>query len=143
MEQLETVFKDFLRKKGLKFTPERKAVLAGLCGMRGHFDADLLYDTIRTRAAKLSRATVYRSLPLFVRSGILHESVRTESRTTYELVYGKEHHDHLICIRCGRIIEFKEDGIEHLKKSVCLRYGFTPVEHRLGIRGFCKDCRKK
>jgi Fur family ferric uptake transcriptional regulator len=142
MLQAKDVFQAYLHTRGLKLTPERRVVFEGILSFKGHFDADTLFDWVRRSEGKISRATVYRALPHFIAAGLVKEAVRAQGRTTYESVYGSEHHDHLICIACGAIIEFKDERIEKLQNLVCERYGFTPVDHKLGIRGYCSSCRK-
>jgi Fur family transcriptional regulator, ferric uptake regulator len=143
MEELEKIFISYLKAKGLRCTPERKEILNGIFSIKSHFDADTLYDFLKKQKSTLSKATIYRSLPLFLQSGILKESPRSQGRSQYELIYGHDHHDHLICLSCNRIIEFKHEGIEKLQKQVCRAYQFTPVDHNLSIRGYCNECVKK
>jgi Fur family ferric uptake transcriptional regulator len=136
-------FRSFLRENGLTLTSARSAIFQGITAFRGHFDADELLDALKRRGESLSAATVYRTLPLFVRSGIIRETLRLRGRSRYEHAWGKEHHDHLQCISCGAVIEFKDDALEKLQDRVCRRHGFRPVEHRLGIRGYCASCDKE
>jgi Fur family ferric uptake transcriptional regulator len=136
-------FRSYLRENGLTLTSARSAILAGIVASRGHFDAAELHDALKRGGEKLSAATIYRTLPLFVRSGIIRETLRAEGRSRYEHAWGREHHDHLECLSCGAIIEFKDDALETLQDRVCRRNGFRPVEHRLGIRGYCAECRKR
>jgi Fur family ferric uptake transcriptional regulator len=132
-------FRDYLRENGLALTAARRAVLEGIVACTGHFDADTLHSNLKKRG--VSAATIYRTLPLFVKSGIITETLREKGRTCYERA--SSHHDHLECLMCGRIIEFKDDGLEKLQEAVCRSRGFTPVDHHLGIRGYCAACRKK
>jgi len=134
----EDKFRSYLRSKGLKFTPQRSFILEGIFSFRGHFNVDQLYEKLR----RISRATIYRTLSLLVKSGLIEETFRCQDKTSYEYIFGREHHDHLLCIKCGKIIEFREDKIEKLQEEVCKRYGFTPIEHRLGIKGYCEECSK-
>jgi len=136
-------FKQFLQTQGLKLTPERREILSGAFSLHTHFDAERLYDTLRERGSRLSRATVYRTLPLLVDSGLIRETLRCEGKSSYEHTYGHEHHDHLLCVNCGKIIEFCEDNINRLRDAICRQHDFEPVECRLGIRGLCKKCRGK
>jgi Fur family transcriptional regulator, ferric uptake regulator len=136
-------FKNFLRERGLTFTSTRNAILGGIVASEGHFDAAELHDLLKRKGETLSAATIYRALPLFVRSGIIRETLRAGGRSRYEHALGHDHHDHLECIACGRIIEFKDDELEKLQEKVCRKNGFTAVEHRLGIRGYCAACRTK
>jgi len=140
VEKLE----EFLRRKGYKFTPERRAVVEEVVSHHGHFDVEELYKRVKRRKnAKVSLATIYRTLPLLVESGLIREVMRCQGRGIYEHVWGHRHHDHLVCVNCGRVIEFHEERIEKLQNEVCRKYGFHPLEHRLGIRGYCKDCWEK
>jgi Fur family ferric uptake transcriptional regulator len=136
-------FRSFLRENGLTLTSARSAILEGIVASRGHFDADELHDALKKGGASLSAATIYRALPLFVKSGIIRETLRARGRSRYEHAWGQEHHDHLECLSCGTVIEFKDDALEALQDRVCRRHGFRPVEHRLGIRGYCAACRQE
>jgi Fur family ferric uptake transcriptional regulator len=142
MGKQETVFREYLRKNGLRYTPERKIVLKAILSIGGHFDVDALYDWLKQNDKTLSKATVYRTMPLFLEIGFVKESLRSQGRAQYELTFGHEHHDHLICLGCGKIIEFKDDRIEELQELVCKKYEFHTIDHRLAIRGYCKECRK-
>ncbi|MBN1412889.1 MAG: transcriptional repressor [Spirochaetales bacterium] len=140
---MERDFRRFLKDKGLKYTNERKVILEGVNTIKGHFDVDTLFDWIKKGENALSRATLYRSIPLFLEAGIIKEGVRKDGRTYYEMAFANEHHDHLICVACGRIIEFKDEKIESLQNAVCKEHKFHPVDHRLSIRGLCGKCWKK
>lgn len=131
-------FKEFLKKEKLKFTPERKHILDIVFSMHQHFDVEDIYN----KHKNISKATLYRTLPLLVNSGLVKETVGLEGRTSYEHIFGHSHHDHLLCIDCGKIIEFKEPKLEKLQNVVCEKYRFQPVDHRLGIKGHCKNCWK-
>jgi Fur family ferric uptake transcriptional regulator len=136
----EDHFRGFLRENGLAFTAARAAILRGIVASRGHFDADALHERLRRAGKTLSSATIYRTLPLFVRSGIIRETLRSRGRARYEPSWGRGHHDHLECLVCGRIIEFRDEELERLQDRVCRTHRFRPVEHRLGIRGYCAAC---
>ena len=135
------IFMNYLKRKGLKFTPEREAILEGAFSIHKHFDADELYEKLRKQKKHPSKASIYRTLPLLIESGLISESLRCRGRVSYELIFGHAHHDHLICIKCGKIIEFKEEGIERLQEEVCKKYGFEPIDHKLGIKGYCEKCK--
>lgn len=133
-------FKDHLSSKGLRSTPERKLILEEIFSFHKHFDVEELFQRLRRKGRSVSRATIYRTLPLLIESGLVREALRSQDRIRYEHIFGREHHDHLFCIKCGRVIEFKEKGVEALQDAICKRYWFKSVEHRLGIRGYCKAC---
>lgn len=143
MDNYQDIFQEYLRKNRLKFTPERRAILEGIFALHKHFDVDELYERLHYRHKRISRASIYRTLPLLVKSGLIRETLRCRKRGSYEHVFGHKHHDHLVCLRCGRIIEFTNDKIEKLQNEVCEKYNFQPVEYHLGIKGYCKECRRR
>lgn len=136
-----TILQDFLKKTGLKLTPERQTILRVVFEIHKHFDADELVDILRQKGKRISRATVYRTLDLLVKSGLIRAMQLTESKRVYEHIVGHEHHDHMICTQCGRIIEFDDGFIETLQQKVCDRMGFQPERHSLRIFGRCDKCR--
>ncbi|MCD6521668.1 transcriptional repressor [Candidatus Calescamantes bacterium] len=133
-------FRLFLKEKGLKFTPERRKIVEEIISFHDHFDVETLYHRLKR---KVSLATIYRTLPLLRESGLIREVLRCQGRAVFESVWGHPHHDHLICIVCGKVIEFEDERIEKLQEEVCRKFGFQPVEHRLGIKGYCKECQRK
>ncbi|MEA3431825.1 MAG: Fur family transcriptional regulator [candidate division WOR-3 bacterium] len=132
-------FGEYLKSKGLKFTPERRAILKEIFSFHEHFNVDQLYERLGRR---ISRATIYRTLSLLIESKLIEEIFRCQDRTSYEHIFGHPHHDHMLCIKCGKVIEFREDKIEKLQKAVCERHNFKSVEHRLVIKGYCEECAK-
>lgn len=138
----EEKFKEYLITKKLKFTPERQAILFRVFANHKHFEADELLVDLRNNNLKISKATIYRTLSLLVESGLLREVISGERHAHYEHVYGHEHHDHLVCNNCGKIIEFVEHRIEKLQDEVCKSNKFKPESHRLQIQGLCEDCTK-
>lgn len=139
----EDRFRDYLKKKALKFTPERKLILKEVFSFHKHFNVEELFSRLRKKNKAISRATIYRTLPLLIESGLIREALRCRDRVYYEHVFGHPHHDHLVCIECGKIIEFKNEKLEKLQDGICKKYGFEPIEHRLGIKGYCRRCHKK
>lgn len=139
----EDKFKEYLESKNLKFTPERQAILSRVFANPKHFEADELLVDLRLNKLRISKATIYRTLSLLVKSGLLREVIFGERHAHYEQVYGNEHHDHLVCNDCGKIIEFIEYRIEKLQDEVCRKNKFEPESHRLQIQGLCEDCTKK
>ncbi|MCF6157414.1 MAG: transcriptional repressor [wastewater metagenome] len=133
-------FKEYLVSRKLKFTPERQAILYQVFATHKHFEADELLVDLRNNDMKISKATIYRTLALLVESGLLREVISGERHAHYEHVYGHEHHDHLVCNKCGKIIEFVEQRIEKLQDEVCRVNKFKPESHRLQIQGLCEDC---
>ncbi len=136
-------FKQYLKNRNLKFTPERKDILEAVFSLNSHFDIEQLQQKLKKMNKKISRATVYRTLPLLIESNLIKETLHCQSRVKYERIYGHLPHDHMVCLRCGKIIEFRNEEIEKLQMDTCRDKGFFPVEHRLGIKGYCKECAEK
>ena len=137
------VFRACLAQRALRFTAQRRDVLAEVLASRGHFGAEDLYASLRASGRSVSLATVYRTLGLLCECGLIRQAPRWEDRERYESVYGQQHHDHMLCVECGRVIEFCDDELEALKSRICRRHGFAPIDHRIGIRGLCRTCRAR
>jgi Fur family ferric uptake transcriptional regulator len=133
-------FKKFLKENRLKCTPERETILATVFAIHGHFDADELVDILKRERKRISRATVYRTLDLMVKAGLVQGMELGESRKMYEHTLGHKHHDHLICEECGRTIEFDDGVIELLQQKVCEQLNFQARGHSLRIFGCCDRC---
>lgn len=136
------IFNKFLKERGQKFTKERAAILQRIFSYHGHFDTESLYLKIRETGLKASRASVYRTLNLLCECGLIEKVTKTEHGTIYEHTFGHEHHDHMLCIGCGTIIEFYSEDLERLQENICRRQDFKGVTHTLEIRGYCKKCQK-
>ncbi len=143
MDAYEDKFKVFLKEKGLKFTPERQLILRVVFSLHKHFDIDELWEKVHKKDNRLSRATIYRTLPLLVECNLIQETLRCQGRIHYEHIFGHKHHDHMICMKCGKIIEFRDERVKKLEEEICKKYHFKPLEYRLGIKGYCEQCRKK
>ncbi|MCB0416924.1 MAG: transcriptional repressor [Bdellovibrionales bacterium] len=136
-------FKNLLSRKGLKFTHERKQLLDEVLQLKNHFDADKLADLVKEKGLRISRDTVYRTLPLLLECGVVQKSVGDGRREYFERTSVKGHHDHMVCIECGKIIEFTSDKIESLQDEICESYGFKLVFHDHRLFGICEHCQKK
>ena len=135
-------FAEYLQARRMKLTPERRRILVSIFKMHTHFEADDLLFQMRKDGIRVSKATIYRTLPLLVESGLLRELHDDDRHTHYEHVYGHEHHEHLICLNCGKIIEFSEPTIEKMQDEICKQHGFAPIKHRYEILGYCDECSK-
>jgi Fur family ferric uptake transcriptional regulator len=139
----ESIFRNYLERRGLKLTAERQGVFDELFARHEHVEADEILVRLRAKGKKISRATIYRTLELLVDSGIVGRVRIGEIGYRYERLRAGEHHDHLICNECGRVIEFFEPRIESLQDDVCERYGFLPISHSHQMRGICRQCRPR
>lgn len=141
MKKEREILKKYLAKKGLRLTYEREQILEEVSSRYDHFDVESLFQSFYDRGKDISRATIYRTIPLLIQSGLIHEALRCGERVQYEYIYGHKPHGHLVCIKCGKIIEFNSKELEEVKKKACEKYGFRPIEFRFGIKGYCRDCK--
>lgn len=139
-ERVEREFERFIRRKGLKLTSQRRRILKRVFATNRHFTAEEIHESFRRGRDDLSRATVYRTLSLLVEGGFLDMLELGGDTKRYEHILGREHHDHLLCIRCGTVVEFQEARIEELQEVVAQRHGFRITSHSLRIFGNCKKC---
>ncbi len=123
--------------KGVKLTDQRKIIAKVMSESEDHPDVDELYKRVSKIDAKISIATVYRTVKLFEESGILTKHEFKGGKARYEEL-NESHHDHLIDIKTGEIIEFVDDEIEKLQKKVAEKYGYELVDHRLELYGVKK-----
>ncbi len=137
---LET-FKQLLKGSGFKFTKQRELVLKVLYENEGHFTPEDLYNLIKSKHPdiNLGIATVYRTLTLLEESGIVNSISFGSKGKKYEMGL-KEHHDHLICIECGRLIEFQDETIEKLQEEIAQKFNFKMTDHIMNITGICEAC---
>ncbi|MBT5471937.1 MAG: transcriptional repressor [Nitrospina sp.] len=135
------IFKDFLRERNLRWTPQRKLILEIFLGQDGHIHIEDLHIIIKAQDPTIGIATLYRTMKLLVDSGLADIHTFNE-KTTYERLFQVRHHDHLICKICGRTIEFEHPLIEKYQLEVCDRHGFTLKSHRMELFGICRECNK-
>ena len=123
--------------KGVKLTDQRKIIAKVMSESNDHPDVDELYNRVSMLDSKISIATVYRTVKLFEEAGILAKHDFKGGKARYEEM-SESHHDHLIDIKTGEIIEFVNDEIETLQKKVAEKYGYELVDHKLELYGIKK-----
>ena len=133
-------FEAYLRSKKLKLTGERMEILATIFQKSTHFDAEELHAELKQQGRDISRATVYRTLDLLVQCGLVRKSSLGSSHANYEAAHEDEHHDHLICLNCNKVIEFYRPDLERLQEDICQSQAFKPLHHSLQIFGLCATC---
>lgn len=129
-----------LRARGQRVTAERLALFDEVFAQHGHIDADEILSALRAAGVAISRATVYRNLDLLVACGLVRKQRLGRRRYLYEHVHPGQHHDHLVCTGCGRVVEFVSPGIAALQTEICRAHGFVPSRHTLRIDGICVRC---
>jgi len=141
---IQKAFERFLRTRALKLTPQRRRIFERVFSTHEHFSAERLYGWMKEESGSaVSRATVYRTLGLLVEGGFLESLDTGKGELLYEHVLGHRHHDHLVCVDCGRIEEFSDERIEALQREAAQRKGFTLLSHDLRLFGLCAQCARK
>ena len=140
-DQAHDELADYLARNGLKHTRQREAILDAFLEATGHVTSEDLYERVRAESPEIGAATVYRTLKLFVDAGIANAHHFRDGITLYE-IEGR-HHDHLICVGCGAIIEFRNEVIEAEQRKVGEKFGYRLTQHRLHLYGYCPGCQEK
>uniref|UniRef100_A0A7V5XI49 Ferric uptake regulation protein n=1 Tax=Thermodesulfobacterium geofontis TaxID=1295609 RepID=A0A7V5XI49_9BACT len=135
-------FKKFIRKRGLKYTSEREEILKEILKSKNHFDVDELYMKLRKRGSKVSKASVYRTIPLLVEAGYIQEVYKQDARSYYELTLDKLPHIHFICIKCKNVDEILDNYLAELIQKEAKNKNYTPLTYHLEIFGICSNCKK-
>ena len=127
------VFRRFLKSRDLKYTQERADVLDAIIARDGAFEAEELLLDLRARGHDVSKATVYRTIRLLLDAGIITQSLFDAKQSHYELLYGREPRDSMVCMKTGRRIEFHSKELSELRDRICRELGWQPVGHRFQI----------
>ena len=133
-------FKEALKKEGLKYTPQRTAVLEEIIKDKGHRESEEIYLALKKRGQSVSRATVYRTMDILVNNGFARKMNLGDGRSRYESKVNSPHHDHLVCMDCGLIVEFMDQKIEDLQDEIAIQYEFQLKRHIHQLFGLCKKC---
>jgi len=141
IKQKKEKLKSFLKEKGLKSTRQRDLIVSEFLEMGEHVTAEELYREISKKYSDIGFTTVYRTLKLLNKSGLAAERVFADNLTRYEPLSAEDHHDHLICMKCGSITEFQDLRIERLQERVADEFGFVAVSHKMELYGYCKKCK--
>jgi Fur family transcriptional regulator, ferric uptake regulator len=136
----DEVLARYMAQRGLKSTRQRSVIIDTFFAMEGHHTVEDLWARVRQQDPKVSVATVYRTMKLLSECGLAQARNFGDGQTRYEPSVGREHHDHLICTGCGRIVEFENDRIEAMQDAVARKHGFSVVSHKLELYGLCQQC---
>ena len=135
------IFRSYIREKGLRNTRQREEILDAFFSAEKHITVEKLFAVIRMKNPAIGYATVHRNLCLLCECGLADEIKIGKQKTRYEPKFGQKHHDHLICLKCGRFIEVNDNKIEKLQEKLTEANDFIPVRHKLEIYGICKECK--
>lgn len=137
------MLRDYIQRKSLRFSEKRLIILEAFLESNRHLTAEDLHAVVRKKDPSIGIATIYRTLQLFTECGICGELSLGDAAARYYPTGGKEHHDHLICLRCGRVVNIVSSGIEKTQERLARKNGFLLESHRLDLFGVCGACRKK
>ena len=129
----------YLEEHNLKQTKQREAILEAFLGVRRHVTSEELYQMVREEHPHVGYTTVYRTMKLLCDVGLANERRFDDGATRYEVEH--EHQDHLVCTRCGKIIEFDSEMIESAQERIAKGYDFRVLRHRHELYGHCASCR--
>ena len=135
-------FRAYLRDHNLPATAQRLAIADVVLGTDRHLSVEEVAAELRTRGASAGTATLYRTLEVLVRSGLVVQRDFGEGFKRYEASRGIPHHEHLLCTVCGRVTEFRDERLERMTTLLAEAHDFSRQRHRLVIYGLCGDCRR-
>ncbi|MHC4645541.1 MAG: Fur family transcriptional regulator [Planctomycetota bacterium] len=136
-------FERFIAKRGLRQTAQRQQVVAEFLSTERHVTVQDLYDLVRRKHKGIGYATVARTVRLMSESGICRQVDFGDGVQRFEHKYGHEHHDHLICTKCGRFVEIYSEKLEKLQEELVRKHGYVQEHHKLDMFGVCRRCRRK
>ncbi len=134
---------EYIEKKGLRKTVQREAIIQAAFSTTDHYTAEELIAMAQRIEPSVSRATVYRTLPLLVESGLLREIDLGKDHKTYDPNFvNRPHHNHLICVDCQKVVEFEDHYMETLEDCISKRLGFSPASKSVRIEATCDKLKK-
>jgi Fur family ferric uptake transcriptional regulator len=136
------IFLQHIQKSGLRRTTQRELILDVFLMTEDHLSSEDLYWLVNQKDPNVGHTTVYRTLKLLTEAGLAREVRLGDGRTYYEHHFDHEHHDHMICTECGKVIEFLSAEIEKLQDEMADKFNFRPTHHSLRILGICDNCQK-
>lgn len=139
VDRLREQLDSYMAKNSLRSTGQRRTIVECFFSTTDHVTIDELLERVRVHDPGIGYATVYRTMKMLTEGGIASEHKFSDGMSRYELGDDDTHHDHLICLDCGKIREFEEPLIEELQQRIAQRYGFEIVDHKHELYGRCLD----
>jgi Fur family ferric uptake transcriptional regulator len=140
-ERMRQVFQEYLKEKGLHYTSQRAAILDHLLAADRHVSQEDIYAALKHRG--IGKVTVFRAVKMLEECHLAERVTPPNGRPRYEVTRERPHHDHLVCLDCGGIMEVQWPEVEKIQETTCRKYGFRVVYHRHELFGHCKDCDAK
>ena len=136
------LFRDFVKRKALKWTHQREHIVRTFLSTEEHVSVEDMLSMLQKHGHRLGQATVYRNMKLLAACSIAEEKRFDDGRVRYDQAFGHVHHEHIICVRCRKVIEFVDQALEDKKAKIAVDHGFKMLWHRLEIFGVCSDCQQ-
>jgi len=130
-----------LKVQGYKITEQRKTIIKAFVEFKNHLlSAEKVYEWINKDEKNIDLSTIYRNIELMMKIGVLKKISLDNHVDQYKLSVTNEHHHHIVCVCCGKSEIFKDCPVPHIEKTLLDKMGFTPIEHKLEILGYCREC---
>src|SRR5262245_18844133 len=141
-EPVCAIFRRYLHRTKLKFTPERAMILDAVLRKEGLFEPEGLIDYLKSLGHRVSRATVYRTLSHLQDAGVLKQVFFDNKQSYYEVIAGRQMNDYLICVETGQVIEFNSERLRALRDEICKQHGFQPLSHQFHVFGISPKAKR-
>ena len=143
MKSAENILRQYLKNNGLLHSKQREQILDIFLKTEKHLTVDDLCQLVRKKNPRVGLATVYRAMRVICGAGLAREVDFGDGVRRFEHEYRHQHHDHLVCLKCGRVIEVMSPEIKKLQERLAKKHNFTPVRRRMKIFGTCRTCKRK
>ena len=143
MKSAKTIFREYLKSNGMLCSEKLEQILDIFLKTQKHPTINDIYDLVRKKHPQIGIATVYRAMKVICDAGLARETDFGGSIRRFEHKYKHRHHDHLVCLECGRIIEVISPAIEKMQENLAKKHRFKAIRHRMEIFGLCKTCKSK
>lgn len=134
---------DYLLLEGLKKTSQRTLIMNKILARAGHLSAEDLFSDLKSSHPSIGLATIYRTLKVLKEAGVIEEHNFVEGKAIFELAFPNQHHDHLVCLSCQKVLEFIDNKVEERQKEIATQHGFSLEKHTMNLFGHCSACQEK